>query len=144
MMLTGLKVLVVEDEILIALGIEDALVEAGALVLGPVRRVSEALTILKRQVVQGAILDANLLDRDISPVLTNLIRRNRPLLLYSGTGVPEEVRHLREMIPVLAKPAPMEDLISAFTQIVGRVEEVFTDRDPRSPTRRTRKSKTFH
>ena len=59
-MLHNHRILVAEDETLIALDIAYSVEEAGGTVIGPTARVSEALELLEKHEVTGAILDFNL------------------------------------------------------------------------------------
>jgi DNA-binding response OmpR family regulator len=81
-MLTGVKVLVVEDEYIIAFDIADTLADAGASVIGPVSVVAAALTILDIEQVEAAVLDTNLPDGSILPVLSILVANNASGALY--------------------------------------------------------------
>ena len=58
--LEGLRILVVEDEFLVATLIEDMLVAAGCVVAGPVPRLSEALEAVDHETFDAAVLDVNL------------------------------------------------------------------------------------
>ena len=58
--LTGKRILVVEDEFLVALEAENMLVEAGAHVVGPAYQVDAALDLVEAETIDGALLDVNL------------------------------------------------------------------------------------
>jgi hypothetical protein len=66
--LQGIRVLVVEDEFLVATLIEDMLTTAGCVVLGPIPRLAEALDAVHRGTFDAAVLDVNLAGDRIDPV----------------------------------------------------------------------------
>ena len=70
-MLDGLPVLIVEDDVFIGLTLADAVEHAGGLVIGPVGTTTIALDLLATTQVGAAILNVNLADRDIEPVLNS-------------------------------------------------------------------------
>lgn len=98
-------ILIVEDEPLVAMDLAEAVEELDGVVIGPVSTVAAALELLENLPVAAAILDANLLDRDISPVALRLASAAIPLVVYTGTGLPPEVAAQRPDLPVLRKPA---------------------------------------
>lgn len=87
-MLNHSAVLVAEDEPFIALDLALAIEDAGGKVVGPASSAKEALMLLERHPVCGAILDVNLVDGDISPVVEYLIAHDVPLVLQTGVGLP--------------------------------------------------------
>src|ERR1700745_2519728 len=58
--LTGLRLLLVEDEALVAMELEDLISSLGAAAVGPFGRVADALEALGRERVKGAVLDVRL------------------------------------------------------------------------------------
>jgi CheY-like chemotaxis protein len=103
-------ILIVEDEALIALDLALAVEEAGELVLGPAASSAEALQLIKAAQdaevsISGAVLDANLLDGDVSPVALRLWRSGVPIVIHSAVGVPEPVKAVAPTIPWVRKPA---------------------------------------
>jgi len=58
--LAGLRVLVVEDELLVALMVEDALTDQDCVVVGPCSRVREALQAVETANLDAAVLDINI------------------------------------------------------------------------------------
>lgn len=83
--LDGRRVLVVEDEFLLADDLSYSLKEAGAIVLGPVRTVSEALRIIQDEPrVDGALLDVNLGKEKVFPVAEALQARHVPFWFTTG------------------------------------------------------------
>jgi two-component system, response regulator PdtaR len=80
----SLRVLVVEDELLIAMGIEMILVEHGHTVLGPVDTVDAALGVLEDARPDAAVLDGNLRGRTVIPVAERLRSLHVPFVLASA------------------------------------------------------------
>jgi DNA-binding response OmpR family regulator len=105
-MLHRRPILVVEDNPLLAMDIAATVTEFGGDVIGPFDTVAEALRQLKVQLVAGAILDALLIDRDITPLALHLASAGVPLVIYSGTGLPHELAQSRPDLPVVMKPMP--------------------------------------
>ncbi|WP_196259786.1 response regulator [Pelagibacterium limicola] len=79
-----LTLLVVEDDFLIGFDLKRTLQEAGHRVIGPARKVSEALEILKTQSPDAAILDVNLYGERVSPVARLLHVMGIPFVLTSA------------------------------------------------------------
>lgn len=82
----GLRLLVVEDEMLIAMTIEDVLSELGCVVVGPAGSVAKALEIVKGHEIDGAILDLNLKGEQALPVAEALKARGTPFFFLTGYG----------------------------------------------------------
>lgn len=83
--LRGLRVLVVEDDFLLADGLAEELVEHGLQIVGPVATVAQALAVLDAGThVDAAILDVNIGGEMAFPVADWLAERGVPFLLASG------------------------------------------------------------
>jgi CheY-like chemotaxis protein len=83
--LQGRRVLVVEDEYLIALDVRDALMNAGAEVLGPVPSVHDATALLEREThIDAAVLDVNLRGDKSFSVADILEQRRIPIVFATG------------------------------------------------------------
>jgi DNA-binding LytR/AlgR family response regulator len=103
-----LRILVAEDESLIALDLESMLAAIGCEVVGPVGSVDEIVRVAERQEIEGAIdgalLDVNLRGRQVFEVVGELTRRGIPVVLTSGYDdaslFPAAFRHL----PRISKP----------------------------------------
>ena len=78
------RVLVVEDEPLVAMVIEDAIGELGQDVVGPIAEFHEALALVADGELCCAILDINVRGGNSYPVADILSRRGVPVLLMSG------------------------------------------------------------
>ena len=113
--LQGIKVLVVEDEYLVAALMEDMLASAGCVVAGPIPRLAQALDAANGEVCDVAVLDVNLAGERVYPVADILAQRNVPFVFVTGYGVlPGEYAKR----PRLCKPFKMADLLDMLSEIV--------------------------
>jgi CheY-like chemotaxis protein len=79
------RILVVEDEYLIAMSLQDALESAGSIVVGPVPSVDKAIqTIDSEPHIDAAVLDVNLGGAFAYPVADRLIAVKIPFVFTSG------------------------------------------------------------
>jgi CheY-like chemotaxis protein len=104
--LAGCKVLVVEDEMLVAIDYCERLVAAGAEILGPFTSVSQALTCLDTSQIDVAILDYALADRTSDPLQSALETRDIPFIVI--TGYPRVLVRRDARQQVLSKPISPE------------------------------------
>ena len=84
--LAGKRVLVVEDEMLVALLVEDVLLEAGCIVVGPFSRVPAGLAAARTAMVDVALLDVNVANEKVFPIAYALEERHIPFLFVTGYG----------------------------------------------------------
>jgi CheY-like chemotaxis protein len=110
--------LLVEDESLIAMFIEEALLDMGLAVMGPVSRVGRALDLLQATLPSCAVLDINIAGESIHPVAEFLAARGIPFLFVSGYGEAGLSAHLPNR-PVLEKPFLIEQLQRAVARLLG-------------------------
>ena len=105
----ALRILVVEDELMIRMLLEDMLGELGYTVAAEAARIEEALEAAKNADFDIAILDVNLNGQPISPVADALVARGMPFVFATGygeRGLPEPYRDR----PTLKKPFQMDGL----------------------------------
>jgi CheY-like chemotaxis protein len=84
--IAGCRVMVVEDEALIAFEIESVLEALGCEVVGPVSAVETALQLARESILDAAILDVTVRGGKIYPVAEHLVARDIPFVLASGYG----------------------------------------------------------
>ena len=119
MTLRGLRVLVLEDEPIIALAIEDALFELGAT---PVlaERVADAEAALAEGGFDAAILDVNLHGQRSYPVAHALAALGLPFIFATGYGDAEHPDALRD-VPTITKPYGRADIAAAFAGLISPI-----------------------
>lgn len=110
------RILLVEDEAMVAMLVEDELVRAGAEVLGPAHSVADALHMIDAATANGgigaAVLDINVSGRHVSPVADRLAALGVPFLFATGYGAGRETAG-HDAAPVLEKPFDPERLVAA-------------------------------
>lgn len=115
--LEGARVLVVEDEYLVAALIEQILESAGCVVMGPIPRVPEALDAVSHDVYDAAVLDVNLAGERINPVADALSERDVPFVFVTGYGANALPREYAER-PHIGKPFRMAELLAVLSSII--------------------------
>lgn len=118
-MLNHSAVLVAEDEPFIALDLALAIEDAGGEVVGPAASIKEALALLETHVVVAAILDVNLSDGDISPVVEYLVAHGVPLILQTGVGLPADLATRFPDLIVRIKPTRAAVLVSQLEMMIS-------------------------
>jgi len=109
----GNRVMVVEDEALVALVESDALTELGYDVVGPFSRPADALAAIEVGGVAAAILDVNLNGTPVYPVAEELAARGIPFVFVTGYGI-ESIDRRFAKVQVLQKPIERETLERIF------------------------------
>lgn len=112
------KILIVEDEPLLAMAMSEQLREAGFEIAGTASVLAKAMTLLDQVECSAAILDCRLRGESIEPLASALSERDIPFLFYSGASsadVPERFRNM----PLLTKPAGGIDLITALKTLLA-------------------------
>ena len=107
--LAGRRVLVVEDEALIAMNMREMLDELGCVVVAAATRVEEALAALEGGGIDAVLLDVNLHGRPSFPVADALAAREVPFVFATGYGAHTLREDLRDR-PLLPKPFRMREL----------------------------------
>ena len=114
------RILVAEDNFLMAEVICDFVSACGMEPIGPAPTVERGLRLAQADGIDGAILDINLQGQMCFPICPILARRNVPFLFlsgYAGTDlVPSELRSVRQ----LEKPFDPEELEAALQDMVAR------------------------
>ncbi len=113
-----MRVLIVEDEPLIAADIELVLAEDGHVIVATAATVEHALALAARETVDAVVLDANLAGKSAEPVAQFLIERKVPFVGISGYSH-DQRPHSFASAPFLSKPFRPSLLISALSDLVA-------------------------
>ena len=120
-MLSGVRILVAEDECVIALDLTNTFERAGAAVIGPATTVREALRLARSEPLDRALLDFNLADGEVTPVLELLASKGVPVVIYTGRGLPPELASQHPDLTVLRKPVSHRQLIGELAAARAKV-----------------------
>src|SRR5690242_7607316 len=112
----GRRVLVVEDEMMIAMLVEDMLAELGCAVVGPAHALDAALDLARTvDEIDAALLDVNLAGQPVFAVADALREKGVPAIFSTGYG-DAGLREVDRGAPVLQKPFRAGDLARALTE----------------------------
>jgi CheY-like chemotaxis protein len=114
------RVLLVEDEVFIAVLLEEVLAEAGYEVVGPAPHLEAAMQAAADEMLDAAVLDMNLRDRMVFPVATRLRQRGIPFMFCSGYVAADAIPAEFSDIPRLFKPYRPAELLDVLAAMVGQ------------------------
>jgi CheY-like chemotaxis protein len=112
---TNGKVLVVEDEPLVAMMVEDMLTDLGYTVVGPAMQLADGIRLAETTQLDAAVLDINLNGARSFPIADLLQARGIPFLFATGYGGGDALEGRQE--PVIQKPYQMERLAEMLTAL---------------------------
>ena len=111
------RILIVEDEPMLAFVLEDFLRDAGFEIAGVAGRLETALAMIEEGLFDAAILDANLAGVSSGPAASAMRARGAPFIVVSGY-LPEQQQSAFSGALHLQKPCQPDDLISALRSIL--------------------------
>lgn len=114
----GARILVAEDNMMVAMDLAAELEACDAQVIGPFARIGEALTAAAEGSPDGAILDVNLLDGEVTPLAEKLLADGIPVVFCTGVALPKELRGRYPDSPVFIKPTSPERLAEALSPLL--------------------------
>jgi CheY-like chemotaxis protein len=116
------KVLVVEDEFIIALDLSETVQDLGYQLEGPFEGNEEAIEAIEDDgLPDAAILDVFTADGEIYPLADRLVEAGVPIVFHSGHVTPAEVKARYPDAQACAKPCPPDRLIDALQEAVAKV-----------------------
>lgn len=118
--LGGLRVLIVEDEYMVAEHIGMMLEELGCTVAGPVATIEEALAAVNDGVLDGALLDANLNGESSAPIAAALDAASVPFIVATGYGSLELADEALDRAVRLIKPFSKTELEATLIAALKR------------------------
>lgn len=113
---TAKRVLIVEDEVLLAMQLEDMLTELGYDVVAQAMRITEAMELARDISIDFAVLDINVAGEESFPVADILCQRSIPFTFATGYGIDGLMNGYSEF-PVLHKPYSQADLERTIAQV---------------------------
>jgi PAS domain S-box-containing protein len=123
----GNRILLVEDEILVAMMMKDILTELGFTVIGPFSRLADAMVAAVHDEIDAGIIDINLGGEFVYPVADVLAARQIPFVFVTGYGV-ESVDGRFGYVPIIKKPVQRQALQAIFVPPDGGGQAAFPTR----------------
>src|SRR5579863_427312 len=111
------RVLIVEDEPMLAYALEEVLIEAGFKIAGVAARLETALALIESGDCDAAIVDANLAGVSAGPAASALAARGIPYIVVSGYS-PEQQQRAFSGALFIQKPCRPNELIRALRSVL--------------------------
>ena len=115
----GLKIMIVEDSLLLSLELESGLTEAGAKVVAQAAEVEEALAMMETD-FDAAVLDCNLNGKSVVPVAEAMAAIGKPFIFATGYGDNQSAPQ-GFSAPVIRKPYDVTQVAAALAEATGRI-----------------------
>jgi DNA-binding NtrC family response regulator len=124
MMLRNWRILVVEDDAILAWELCSAFEDVGAQVVGPAGTIAEAHRCMAQEGVDAAILDVRLQNEDSMALATKLLDQKCPFIFYTGVseiafGADDRLRE----VPVVYKPTRSMSVVGRLAHLVAQISE---------------------
>ena len=111
------RILIVEDEALIAFEVEQTLIAAGFQIAGIAGKLEAALALVESGTCDAAVLDTNLNRVSAAPVATALTERGVPFIVTSGYSR-EQLPEAFKAAPLIEKPSWPGPLVAALNSVL--------------------------
>ncbi len=115
------SILLLEDDLLLAMDMEEFLSGRGYDIIGPFGRVEDALEALETAELDGAVVDLNLHGKLSFPVIERLRCRDVPVIVCSGYAELPELKQKLAGLPLLPKPWSPRRLERLLAEVFERV-----------------------
>ncbi|MBY0560477.1 PAS domain S-box protein [Hyphomicrobium sp.] len=123
----GKRILIIEDEPLVALDLQDTLESAGAVIVAVIASAADALNVVKSERLDAAVLDGNLHGKPVDEIAAALTRSNVPFVFISGYGRESLPRGFGD-VPLLNKPFSSSGLLDAIRRLLSPREDTIAIR----------------
>jgi two-component SAPR family response regulator len=116
--LAGKRVLIAEDEALIAMDLEMIVEEAGGIPIGSYSRLEEVVEAINTKEFDCAILDVTLIREEVFPAADKLIEKGIGFIFHSGNVSRANMDSRYKSIPLCPKPSTPNSLMEALSSVV--------------------------
>ncbi|MGC2395476.1 MAG: hypothetical protein WA579_05705 [Rhodomicrobium sp.] len=111
--LQGARILIAEDDAILAFDLGIVLQKAGAEILGPTLTLSHTLSLAQTMSMSAAVLDVSLRNEEVFPAAQALQGRGVGIVFYTGYAAVDQLRRDWPDAQVLTKPTPARVLVEA-------------------------------
>ncbi len=116
--LQGTRILIAEDDAILAFDLGITLQKAGAKILGPTLTLAHTLSLAQTTSMSAAVLDVSLRDEDVFPAAHELKERGIGIVFYTGYAAVEQLRRDWPDAQVLTKPTPARILVESVRKVL--------------------------
>jgi PAS domain S-box-containing protein len=116
--MNGKRILLIEDEALVAMEIESELIAAGCEVIGPAANIDSAMKLIEKSQIDAALVDANLAGRPVDELAIALTKKGVPFAFATGYGRDGLPKEFRDEL-VLTKPFSGEEMLAVVRQLLS-------------------------
>ena len=117
--LQGLRVMIVEDELLLAMELEERLQEEGCTVIGPAARTGKAMDLLLNERPDAVVLDLNLHGERPTALAEAMVARRVPFVVVSGYVGRQMDESALDNAPRVGKPFRSDELLRVLARTVA-------------------------
>jgi len=118
--LLGRRILIVEDEAMLAMDLEFTFEDEGAEILGPALSLDAAQKLIDSEPeIDAAVLDVDVGGHDVFPVASRLVERGVPIVFHTGHGSREELDALFPGAVTCTKPTLPAELVMQLRRLTG-------------------------
>ena len=121
--LTGQRILIVEDEALVAMDIEFMIEDAGGEVVGIASDNSAARGFIEAGGIDAVLLDFNLSDGEATPTAQYCLTKGVPIVFHSGHALQSVLLENYPGAQALPKPSTREAILDALSAACGRMAD---------------------
>jgi DNA-binding response OmpR family regulator len=125
------RILIIEDEYMIATSLKDVLIEAGFEIAGMAGTLPKALSLIELGVCDAAIVDANLDGESAAPAGMALATRGLPFLVLSGYSPEQQQKAFPDSALFIQKPYKSAQLVGSIIKILRNQESNTRSADAR-------------
>lgn len=119
-MLKGKAILVLEDNVFLALDLSSQIEDMEGRVVGPVSTATEAFQLLATREITAAVIDCDLVDGELPRVIMHLAERAIPVVLHTSSGPPPELIDILPDVPVLLEPVHTKTVVARLAREIER------------------------
>ncbi|MEM9432621.1 MAG: response regulator [Pseudomonadota bacterium] len=118
--LAGQRILIVEDEVLLAHDVCASVAEAGATVTGPFHKLEDAYDAATDARFEAAILDVDIAGKLVFPVADLLEAKGIPFVFHTARPESQTLRTRYTETPICGKPAALDWLLRLLSEALPR------------------------
>ena len=122
-MLNQKSILIVDDNAFVALDLAMAVEGLNGCVLGPVGTVAEALNLIETMPVCGAVVDCQLADSCVTPLVGALVEKGVPIVMQTDADIPAALSQSYPDLPVLRRPIQPSTVLEVLVDIMRTTDK---------------------